>query len=310
MQTLTSFLVRALVSTLIIGSLSGWLRAADPDWCANLPRDGFLKFEKIEAGTNWFAVHRIRPWIYSISEPRQYEEVISYLIVGSERALLWDTGMGISKIAPVVKRLTSLPVTVLNSHTHPDHIGGNHEFEDVWGMNTKFTRENAKGYSDPELKQWVAPDHICGELPSGFNGDAYEIRPFQISRSLRDGDRIDLGGLSLEVIHTPGHTPDALCLLDRKNRLLFTGDTFYPGPLYLYSPETNFEQYAHSVDRLFDLRDQVDSLLTAHNEPQAGSVSLLALREAVRKIRSGKIRATEKDGLKEYTFEGFSILMK
>ena len=287
------------------------ITADEPDWCRHLPRPGYAKLERIPVDSDWFEVHRVQPGLYTISEPRQYEEVISYLIVGSKRALLWDSGMGISNIDPVVKKLTSVPVIVLNSHTHPDHIGGNFEFNEVWGFQTDFTRQNTKGYSDPEMKAWVAPDHLCGALPPGFNPGTYAIKPYRISRFVKDQEMIDLGGRHLEVIHTPGHTPDSLCLMDRKNRLLFTGDTFYPGPIYLYSPETNFEDYIQSVKRLVQLSDQVDMLLTAHNEPGASVNSLGALHSAVEQIKSGQMKPMDhQDGSHEYFFQGFSILLK
>ena len=282
----------------------------EPDWCRHLPRPGYTNLKKLNTGSDWFEVYEIQPGLYAISEPRQYEEVISYLLVGSRRALLWDSGMGIASMKNVMQKLASVPVIVLNSHTHPDHIGGNYEFGEVWGMKTAFTEQNTKGYSDPEMKEWVTPRQICGELPAGFNPAEYKIRPFKISRFIQDGERIDLGDREVEVLHTPGHTPDALCLLDRKNRLLFTGDSFYSGPIYLYSPETNFTQYAASVKRLVALRGQLDFLLTSHNEPVSNAASLNALHAAVEQIRSGKMKPMDKEGLDEYFFQTFSILLK
>lgn len=70
-----------------------------------------------------------------------------------------------------------------------------------------------------------APGEICGKLPKGFDPKTYETRPWKITSYLHDGDHIDLGGRSVEIIATPGHTPDAIALLDRDNGLLFTGDT-------------------------------------------------------------------------------------
>src|SRR5688500_4213158 len=93
------------------------LFAEEPDWCRHLPRQGYTSFKKVEARSDWFEVHEIQPRLYAISEPRQYEEVISYLIVGSQRALLWDSGMGIASMEKVVRELSPVPVIVLNSHT-------------------------------------------------------------------------------------------------------------------------------------------------------------------------------------------------
>jgi glyoxylase-like metal-dependent hydrolase (beta-lactamase superfamily II) len=114
----------------------------------------------------------------------------------------------------------------------------------------------------------------------------------------------------LEVVATPGHTPDSLCLLDRKNRLLFTGDTFYVGPLYLYSPETNFAEFTKSAARIAKLVPGLDLVLPAHNVPIAEPVYLTRLADAARQVQSGKLKSKPNEGLREYTFEGFTILVK
>src|SRR5580692_10868429 len=146
--------------------------------------------------------------------------------------------MGIADIKKIVSRLTSRPVVVLNSHTHDDHVGGNWQFNSIYGLDTAFTRENAKG-STADAQAEIAPGEICGDLPKGFDRKAYATRPWKITEYKHDGDRVDLGGRSLEIFATPGHTPDAVCLLDRVSGLLFTGDTYYPGRIWLNAPETN-----------------------------------------------------------------------
>ena len=111
---------------------------------------------------------------------------------------------------------------VLNSHTHDDHVGGNWQFDTVYGMDTDFTRKNAQG-SRAAAQEEIAPGQICGSLPKGFDRAAYATRPWKIAKFMHDGDRIDLGGRSLTIIATPGHTPDAISLFDAANGLLFTG---------------------------------------------------------------------------------------
>ncbi len=216
----------------------------------------------------WFEVYQVVPQVFAIYEPHQAEETISYLILGEKQALLFDTGMGISDIRKVTGELTHLPIIVLNSHTHDDHVGGNWQFETVFGMDTDFTRTNAKG-SRQDAQDELGPGMICGELPQGFDSKAYATRPWKISRFLHDHDKIDLGGRTLEIISTPGHTPDAISLLDRAHGLLFSGDTYYPAPIWLFRPETNLDDYVASVKHLAALAPQLKLVLGQHNVPFA-----------------------------------------
>jgi len=279
-----------------------------PEWCRSLPRPGYKKLERVTVQSNWFEVYRVRSGVFAIYEPHQYEEVISYLIVGSKRALLFDTGLGMGDIRKVVEELTPLPVTVLNSHTHFDHIGDDWQFSDVLGVDTSFTRRNQAGGSHQQLRDAVVPERFCGELPPGFKAEKYAIPGFKITRFVKDGEVIDLGDRQLEVLLTPGHTPDALCLLDRKNRLLFTGDTFYAGPIFLYVPETNVDDYQRSVERLAALTPQVDLLLPSHNFPAEKPEMLTRLAAAFRQVRAGTARFRSEGDRREYEFDGFSIL--
>jgi glyoxylase-like metal-dependent hydrolase (beta-lactamase superfamily II) len=258
-----------------------------PEWCEPLPRPEYKSLERVSVSDPWFEVYRVTTGVFAIYEPHQFEETIAYLILGSNKALLFDTGMGISDIQKVVSELTALPILVLNSHTHDDHVGGNWRFDDVLGMDTDFTRVNAKG-SREDAQAEIAPGEICGELPAGFDAKAYSTKPWKISRFVHDGDKIDLGGRMLEIIATPGHTPDALALLDRANGLLFTGDTYYPAPIWLYRPETDFDAYAASIQKLAALQPLVKIVLGAHNIPVARPSVLPKLVEAFAKVRAGK----------------------
>jgi glyoxylase-like metal-dependent hydrolase (beta-lactamase superfamily II) len=278
------------------------------DWCKSQPRPAYGKLERVKIPDPWFEVYKIRPGVFAIYEPHQFEEVISYLVIGSEKALLFDTGMGISNIKAVVDGLTGLPVSVVNSHTHNDHVGDNWRFTIVYGMPTDFTRTNAKG-STADAQAELARGQICGSLPPGFDAKSYRTRAFHISQWLQDGNEINLGDRSLEVISTPGHTPDSIALLDERNGLLFTGDTFYPGPIYLYRPETDLDAYIVSVKRLAELAPRLKLLLPAHNVPVAEPSYLPRVLDAIQQVRHGQAKSVSREGTQEYTFQGFSFLL-
>jgi glyoxylase-like metal-dependent hydrolase (beta-lactamase superfamily II) len=110
-----------------------------------------------------------------------------------------------------------LPIILLNSHTHNDQVGDNWEFSTIYGMDTGFTRQNARR-SRLGAQAEIAPDQICGALPREFDSKAYATRPSKITVYTHDGGSFDLGGRTLEVIATPGHSPDAISLFDRAKR--------------------------------------------------------------------------------------------
>lgn len=280
-----------------------------PEWCRELPRPQYKQLESLPSADPWFEVYHPAPGVFAIYEPHQFEEVISYLIVGKKRAVLFDTGMGIGDIKRVVAALTALPVVVLNSHTHNDHVGDNWEFSEIYGMDSEFTRINAKG-SSADAQAELTSDSICGQLPAGFDAKSYATRAWRVTRWLHDGDTVELGGRVLEVISTPGHTPDAICLADRSNGLLFTGDSYYAGPVWLYRPETNLDAYIRSVERIAALASQLHLLLPTHNVPVGEPAELPKLAAAIKKVRAGEVRPISVgEGKVHYKVDGFVFLM-
>ena len=281
-----------------------------PEWCRPLPRPEYKNLERVYISDSWFEVYKPASGVFAIYEPHQAEEVISYLIVGEQGALLFDTGMGISDIQKVTAELTKRPIIVLNSHTHNDHVGDNWQFSTIDGMDTDFTRNNARG-SREDAQAEITPDQICGALPQGFNAKAYATRPWKITSYTHDGDRFDLGGRTLEVIATPGHTPDAIALIDRANGLLFSGDTYYPAPIWLFRPETDLDAYAASIRRLAALAPQIKIVLGGHNIPVAPPSVLPRLVAAFDAVHAGKVHAVPASpGKALYTVDNISFLMR
>jgi len=287
-------------------------RGADKDnWWNSLPRPEWAAYEKIEQAQDWFEVYRIADDIYAIYEPGQFEEVISFLIVGSDRALLFDTGLGIGDMRQVVSGLTDRDIVVLNSHTHYDHIGGNYQFDTIYGRDTPYTRERTRGSAPDAVAGFLKEGWVWKALPPGFDPATFRSRPFDIDRVVGEGDIIDIGGRRLEILETPGHAPDSICLLDRDNRILFTGDTFYLAPLYTHLEGSDFDAYAASARRLAGLADAIDSALTSHNVPEVDGRYMTALGDAFSAIESGASDdVTVADGYLEYHFDGFSVIVR
>lgn len=277
--------------------------------CDSIPRPENAKLPLSTLSDEWFQVYEAADGVFSIVEPYQLQETISHLIVGEDRALLFDTGVGLLSIKSVVERITSLPVTVLNSHTHYDHVGGNWEFSTVLAIDSDYTRANMEGFDNNRISGDFLPEAFCNGAPDGSNTVSFYTRPWKRSRYVEDGELLDLGGRILEVFHVPGHTPDAVALLDAENRLLFTGDSWYDASLWLFARETNVKDYEASISRLAALEDEVDFLLGAHNSARVDAGRLQAVVDAFSKIRAGEY-AGEKDDYNRLAFaiDGVRIL--
>ena len=279
------------------------------NWWDALPRAVWSNYSKRASSDGWFEVYDLGRAVFAIYEPGQFEEVISYLILGGERALLFDTGLGIGDMRALVRTLTDLPIVVINSHSHYDHVGGNHQFETILTVANPYTEKNRKGRSHEDVKAFVSDGWLAKPLPDGFDKETFDSQPWASSGKLVDQATIDLGGRQLLVLLTPGHAPDALCLLDRDNRMLFTGDTLYPAPLYAHVGGSDFASYAETAERLAALQSDVDWVLPGHNEPKMEPAQLGALRDAFRTIREPGTPFVRTDGAREYKFERFSLIV-
>ncbi len=213
---------------------------------------------------DWFDVREAEPGIFIIEEPLHAERVKSYLIVGSERAALIDTGMGVGDMAAVVRDLTDKPVTVLLSHAHWDHIGGNTGFEEIL-IHPAEADELPKGFPNERLQRWFAPERLSGPLPEGVSVDTLTIPPSTATGLLNEGDVIDLGDRQLEVWHLPGHSPGGLVFIDRANGVLFSTDLAYQGNLYAYRGP-DLATYRASLDRLATLAPDLRVVYPSHND--------------------------------------------
>ena len=257
-------------------------------WYEKLPRLVWGDYEKVDQPDQWFEVYKLTDTVYAIYEDGQFEEVISYLVLGEEKAVIIDTGNGIGDIKAVVDGIIDLPVMVLNNHTHGDHIGDNHQFDEVLVYETEFSKERAKnGQTREQMGHYLDEDMVWKALPDYLDVEAWRIHPFIVTKWLKEGDIIDLGGRTLDVIHTPGHSPDSICILDRMNKIFWTGDSFYPAPIYVYAPTTSLDQFIESFRKITALIPEYEWVMPSHNEPKMEKHLIKECYEAAISIRNG-----------------------
>ncbi len=282
----------------------------DANWYDKLPRESWSQFEKLDSEQDWFEVYKLTDNTYAILELNNWQEAIGYLLIGTEKALLVDTLMGIGDVKLVVDELTNLPVTVINTHSHFDHNSGNYQFDTIYGVDIPYANENAKGKTNEQIRGSVGPETFWKNIPESFDQDTFTAKGYDVDHFVTDGEIISLGDRDIEVVFIPGHSPDSILLIDRKNRMMMTGDSFYPAPIYVHTSTSNFQDYFLSSQIMFGYRDDVDFLLPGHNETMLSSNYLNELRAATMAIMNPSTPFDPGTGRKSYDFGDFSIVVK
>ena len=185
-----------------------------------------------------------------------------FLLAGTERALLIDSGMNIDNARDIAAGLTGLPLSLLNTHADRDHIGSNEQFE-------AFYMHPAE---EPVYRRSGKPGSI---IPIG------------------DGDLLDLGQRALRIIHLPGHTPGSIAVLDVQNRALISGDPIQThGRIFMFGEHRSMPDYIASLKRLEARSSQFDEIWPSHADIPVSPQVIRQLREGAQAVLEGAIRGT------------------
>lgn len=175
------------------------------------------------------------------------------LIVGTEKALLIDTSTPKEGFADYVRSITDLPLMVVNSHGHLDHIGNNNQFDEIYihPADTALLRAHFSNYGEPHF----------------------------IVKLLRDRDVINLGNRKVKVYNVPGHTKGSLVFLDRKTSILLTGDAIARRLLYTFGEWTDLSVYFHALERIEKLKFK--AILSNHDRFLLSPDLITRLKQAI-----------------------------
>ncbi|WP_054310948.1 MBL fold metallo-hydrolase [Mesorhizobium sp. 1M-11] len=271
-------LASAILLTLFLGL--GNVQAKDRP---PLPPDAYY------FGDSAYAIHKIDDRIFAIGEPTYYQGNVSYLFVGTQRALLLDGGASREEdITKVVASLTDKPVAVIPSHLHFDHMAGLDKFKEVWLVDLPYTRDLADKDGTTTVPVGIDLHDIDKLSPSSF----------RVARYVAPDEIIDLGELKLQLLSTPGHTKDEISLWKENDDMLFVGDFLYPGPLFV----GNVKDYLASLDKALGVIGSKTKIYGAHGSAKAVPQNSLPLmnrqtlvdaKGAFEAIRQGKLQASE-----------------
>ena len=204
---------------------------------------------------DWYRIRTLSDGVTFIDEPfiQEFYRCNIWHVRGRDRDMLVDSGMGVVSLREWVPLVTERALTAVASHTHFDHIGCHHEFED-----RAVHRAEAHLLADPERKAILADPYVTDEIfdrlpPAPYQSATYAVKSAPATRLLEDGDVVDLGDRHFEVIHTPGHSPGGIALWEAATGILFSGDIVYDGPLIEDTYHADAGDYVRSMERLLDL---------------------------------------------------------
>lgn len=213
-----------------------------------------------------------RTWL--IEEYNETNSVYMYLLAGEERAVLIDTGFGGIDLQSICASLTDRPVTVLLTHGHVDHIGGTGYFDRVLLM-------------DKDLALYRL--HSEETMRGVFTKDA--LYPVQKEPTLLGEKReLRLGGRTLEIIPTPGHSVGSICILDKERRWLFTGDSCCKAHvLFLFPYSGTLAEYGQAMEALWQRREDYDLTWPGHHAKPVEKEIIRQFARAARLLEQGKL---------------------
>jgi len=206
-----------------------------------------------------------RPWFLKIivddsttmlTEPfvHPYMRANMWHVRGRDADLLVDTGMGLRPLAPEIDTPPGKPLLVVATHIHLDHVGSLHEFPQRLGPVRSAAAFAAMPDAVTYADEFRYLDAAVSALPSpGWSTATYAITAAPLTRTLAEGDSVDLGDRRFTVLDLPGHSPDSIGLLDERDGLFFSGDAIYDDTLLDELPDSDRPAYRETMKRLIDL---------------------------------------------------------
>jgi glyoxylase-like metal-dependent hydrolase (beta-lactamase superfamily II) len=207
---------------------------------------------------DYYKVNKIYPWLFSIKDP---QNVFCYLVVGNERALLFDTVYGIGSLPKTIKEITDKPVCVVLGHGHLDHVNGSCQFEEAWAHEADF--EVCRRDASEEVRRGTLKE-LGVALPGDFDPEVYVKGGTGNLKKLPVGKVFDLSGLHLEVIGMGGHTAGSIGLLVKEHKVLLVSDSANTQTWIFRLESLSVKQYIAMLERVVQL--DFDTFFMGHSD--------------------------------------------
>lgn len=205
-----------------------------------------------------------------------------FLLEGSKKALLIDSGMNLNNARGIAGELTALPISLLNTHADRDHIGSNEQFESFY----------------------MHPSEEALYRRSGKGGSILPVN---------EGDMLDLGERKLRIIHLPGHTPGSIAVLDTQNRVLISGDPIQAhGHIFMFGAHRSMSDYISSLEHLKEFENEFDEIWPSHGEFPVSKELIDALRAGAENVLGGRVKGSKVNlfGKDAMAYDlGFTVLL-
>lgn len=245
----------------------------------------------MQVADRWFDWTRIDDGITLLWEPHVDPLIRCNIwhVRGGARDLVIDSGLGMASLVETARDVFERPVTALATHSHYDHIGGLHEFDDRIAHRLEAEElSSPRGFAalvsggldrglvaSIQAAGYELPDTLVDALPCpGYDIGAYRVAPAPATRLVEEGDIVEVGKRRFEVLHLPGHSPGSIGLWEADSGVLFSGDAVYDGPLLDELPGSDIAAYVQTMERLLDLPVTV---VHAGHDPSFGRARLREL---------------------------------
>ena len=204
---------------------------------------------------NWYEAHPLAGGLYRLTECHVDPYAVGdiWLLRGSGRDLVIDAGSGIVSPLSVIRSLSDRPLLAVALNSHYDHAGGWHFFTERACHPLDAAALKTPTCENDQVSAYLTDDSLSALPSDGYSTSDYRMMGAEPTLLLRDGDRIDLGDRSLEVLHLPGRSPGGLALWDSATGGLFTSDMLYDGDHGLAWPPPDPHAYCASLRRIRDL---------------------------------------------------------